>query len=672
MPETDIRTLVSIESDDKGVDAARRALKQIQKDQEELVSAFRRGEKDVESYSKELKSLQQQEKKLQGSIDSITGEFTDQAKAMKAAAAEAAKLARQQEELGSAQGRFDVTSRNVALAGDVESQLRTLTGGIGAIGGGVGQQLEQSINIGAEGFASLEALPKLKEAFKGLPDVVNSAASALGTSGAGLIGSIGAVAIAVVALQAVFAAFQAEQEKQAEATRSRIDAISRVNQELASGIGTEEIQARIQELQQSNEGYSATLQRLQGVYDSSINSLDGATRAVVQLGSGAEEELAGGIDSARNSIAANNQAIQDYQAALESGQAAANDMIAAERALAEERTQAALAAGQEAASLEQARQQTIGATQEQLDNLTQSEQNRIGVLQAELNALKATGDTSDQVTGRIEQLERQLDTANQRLNTFRNAVGAAPEQMNNLSSSIQQAGSSASSAASQFSQAASQIQQTSSTLSNVRRPGGPIATGIMISPAARAQINAGRARLGLPPLREPQSQQQGQQAVQSFTSNMQSATDKARDLANQWREITNNLNQGIFEAKKAAKDALDDLNIDIKRRASEAYAEGNFLVIAQLEKERQQDVQDITRERDRRIRDLQQEATQQQQLSGATSGGGGSGTVQVLSTSSRPGHFLSPQEIEQMAAQNRQAVRTGVQQVMSATFRSLN
>jgi hypothetical protein len=59
--------------------------------------------------------------------------------------------------------RFSEASRNAALAGDVESNVRTVGGAIGRFGGGA---LESKIGGGAEVFAVVEAIPRLKAAAK--------------------------------------------------------------------------------------------------------------------------------------------------------------------------------------------------------------------------------------------------------------------------------------------------------------------------------------------------------------------------------------------------------------------------------------------------------------------------------------------------------------------------
>lgn len=62
---------------------------------------------------------------------------------------------------GSTPGGYDVVSQQVERFGDAESQLRTLTGALGYVGGAAGQTAEQLINVGAELFAVTEAGPKL-------------------------------------------------------------------------------------------------------------------------------------------------------------------------------------------------------------------------------------------------------------------------------------------------------------------------------------------------------------------------------------------------------------------------------------------------------------------------------------------------------------------------------
>ena len=100
--------------------------------------------------------------------------------------------------LEEADASFSATTKNVALAGDVESNLRTVGGGLGAAGlGGV----ERGIGMAAEAPAVIEALPRLKESFKGMPATIDAASAALGMSSTAFMGIGIAIAAALVAFK---------------------------------------------------------------------------------------------------------------------------------------------------------------------------------------------------------------------------------------------------------------------------------------------------------------------------------------------------------------------------------------------------------------------------------------------------------------------------------------
>lgn len=629
MPQTDIRTLITIESDNKGVESARQALKQIVKEQQDLVDAFKRGEKDVAAYNKEMAKLQKQEKDIKKAIDDITGEFTDQAQAIKDATEESRKLAKQQEELKNPNAGFEAVSRNVAGAGDTESALRTLSGGIGFVGGDVGAQLEKNINILSEGFAALEAAPKLQASIKGMPAVINSAAQALGTSGAGLIGAIGAVGIAVAALSIAFQAFEAEQQKQAEAVKGRIQAISDVNQQISNGLTTEEARAKIDELKASNEGYTATLDTLQTTYDKAIGSA-GAAAGAVQLLSGAEEELSQGIDKTKGSINANNQSIQDLQRALDNGTLAANDAAEAERKLAQERTQGILSQSRQAGDLETARQQTVGATQDQLDSLAQTERNHIANIKAQLEVLNQQNDGSEAVAKSIADLNAQLDTAQQKLQIFQGAVGqtdvqaateglkksaqdrvtsikaeinllkqsgntskATQDKIAELEKELSGMGDTATSAATAIATASKQVSDSAKEVSQ-----GPKVLGSLLLGNSAFMDDLKRRTHAILGIKDTPS------STGAGTSGPSGATN---DILKKQMDLNNQLAKARLDTARK----LEDLKTTLKDNVSDAFEQGNFLGLADIAKEASRSQRDIRKDDARRLQDIQDSANQQ-------------------------------------------------------------
>lgn len=110
----------------------------------------------------------------------------------------AQRATRDAQRLASQQERFDATSRNVSLAGDVQSNLGAISGLAGAAGAG---GVASGVAVTGELAALVEELPRLKQAAAGLPGTISAAAGALGVggavAGAGLIAGLGLLAIEI-------------------------------------------------------------------------------------------------------------------------------------------------------------------------------------------------------------------------------------------------------------------------------------------------------------------------------------------------------------------------------------------------------------------------------------------------------------------------------------------
>lgn len=180
---------------------------------------------------------------------------------------------------------FSQVSKDVALAGDVESGLRTAGGALGAVGlGGA----ERAVGTVAELPALVEALPKLKASVTGLPSAIGAAASALGPVGIGL----GAVAI-VTGL--AFNQLANDIKKSADAARAAVEQDKEFFDVLVNG-SEETARAAIKELEAENAVFEARRQSLE------------QRRALAQ----AEEEAA----DAGNSLISATALFQDVADAL--------------------------------------------------------------------------------------------------------------------------------------------------------------------------------------------------------------------------------------------------------------------------------------------------------------------------------------------------------------------
>lgn len=130
--------------------------------------------------------------------------------------------------------QFDEVSRNVGLAGDVQSNLgaiRGLTGvaGFGGVSGAVG--------VAGEVAALTEELPRLATAFKGLPQTLSAATQALGgIRGVGLVGALGVAAVGFLEVKRRADEAAAAARAQAEAqARALIESNQSFNEVLIEG-----------------------------------------------------------------------------------------------------------------------------------------------------------------------------------------------------------------------------------------------------------------------------------------------------------------------------------------------------------------------------------------------------------------------------------------------------
>lgn len=203
-------------------------------------------------------------------------EVADSTKALRAQEQAAARAQREVDRLARSQEAFDATSRDVGLAGDVQSNLGAVSGlaGVAGLDGASG-----GIAAAGEFAALIEELPRLSQALKGLPATVSAAGNALGAGKglAGLIGAGGAVSLAGAALIAapavigVVAAFR-KFNKQIEIAKlglnNAIDALLETNRvRFDSDATVEETTERIRDLNEEQNALISTLSGLTNAYE---------------------------------------------------------------------------------------------------------------------------------------------------------------------------------------------------------------------------------------------------------------------------------------------------------------------------------------------------------------------------------------------------------------------
>lgn len=186
------------------------------------------------------------------------------------------ELAQSGKQVNKLDEEFGKVSKDVALAGDVESQARTIGGGIGALGG---RQAEQAIGTISELPAVIEALPKFKASLAGMPAAIDSAAKSIGVPGGGLGLTVALAGFTVVALAA------------REATK-------RLEDETRRGVATRKFAADVQS--QSDEELKAAALEQQRIITDSTNAINANSDAFdTALATRRKENLeitAGGIN----------------------------------------------------------------------------------------------------------------------------------------------------------------------------------------------------------------------------------------------------------------------------------------------------------------------------------------------------------------------------------------
>jgi hypothetical protein len=225
------------------------------------------------------------------------------------------------------QDEFDRVSRNVGLAGDIQSNL----GALNALSGG-------SIGPAGEVFALIEELPRLKTALSGLPQTIAQAAATLGPAGLLVAGALATIALA-------FANYARGAEEQAKQMTATLEAQRNVSQQVIDGLTTEDAEAEIERLNKLREDELQRIRDIESAYDDNINSL-GLLGTALKVVDTREEALVEQINKSKDAAADYEAQANALTRAIASGETAANDAAQSEEELAASRQQAASAAQQ--------------------------------------------------------------------------------------------------------------------------------------------------------------------------------------------------------------------------------------------------------------------------------------------------------------------------------------
>lgn len=325
--------------------------------------------------------------------------------------------------LDAADEGFDVISRRVGLAGDVQSNIGAVRG-IADLSG-----LEKQANIvgiAGEVVVLTEELPRLKLALQNMPDVVRFAATSIGATGIGLIGSLAALGVAIALLS-----------KQASENRANVTEFidkQREYNEFVSTATKETIDQRIADLKKQSEAERELLTTSRAARDelqqktneafgetgaSILRAIDSATGAI-----GTFDELDEQIKKSKDTISANEKEITKLTAAYSDQQVIANQLAVEEQLRIAERVQRAIGFYQTQYDLEvRYRDLITNGSKEQLDNaieqnkfLTDANRERSQGLFTEIEVLKQAGKeipaelqaAFDQTTIASNQLSKEL------------------------------------------------------------------------------------------------------------------------------------------------------------------------------------------------------------------------------------------------------------------------
>jgi hypothetical protein len=423
----DVRIEFELVPDNESIARIEQGLKNIAKEQQKVASEFQKGNitlAEATARQKQLNASKQELLSLEKALNAESDEaLRKQEKAL--------ELERQQTEeaksgLRAKQERFDTISQDVSLAGDFQSNLGALRGLSAAAGlGGVSEGLD----IGGEVVALVEELPRLGAAAAGLPATLAASKAALlalskealaalpgqllalkaGLIAAGqgvvtfLIG-LGPIALAalaagaaIMALIAIFSIFKSSTEEATKVTEAQIE---------AEKLSTEQAQDRLSQI----EDEKSKVQELIAIREESGQKTDDLKER--------EKEL--------------NEESDALNTTLESGANAINDVSKAEEELAEKRRDAAAEAADDAATLEELRQKVRDSNSEELANLQQDLQDRKAVLEAERDALKASGDTSEETQAQLVKLNDSIGDLEEQLNFATSATAKAATAENDL------------------------------------------------------------------------------------------------------------------------------------------------------------------------------------------------------------------------------------------------
>lgn len=385
MADENLTTGIGFDVDQSSVNAVKKASADVQASVEGISAGFSRLGPVAQAG---VRSVELGFDNLKGSAEDLRADF-DRAgdageTAMRRVRTEAertdASLTDLDQRLKVLDDQFDVLSRNVGFAGDIQSNLGAARGlaGIAGATGAAG-----AIGTAGELAALIEELPRLKFALQNLPDVVKAAAVSLGPAGIGL--GVALVGIALLAQRA------SEQFNQQKARQEAVLAGTRQYFELIQDGTTASIRAAQQVVQAQLDVERIVLAQAQQTV-SDINQplntipalLAGGVQIAVRQFDGTLKAAETQVQQSSATITQLEATLQVYNEALQSNEVALNDAAEAARKAAEANISAL---SEESEWRLRVANLIRGESSEAARDLLDQNNDRIGVLADEAQAL---------------------------------------------------------------------------------------------------------------------------------------------------------------------------------------------------------------------------------------------------------------------------------------------
>lgn len=370
----------------KATDDMAKATARAAKEQEELAKRAENVERLVDRFQRaadagdNTAAAAEQTARALGRLGATDTEIQKVADSLGLSAKQANELNSALTAIGRNEG-FGNVSQRVALAGDVESGVRTIGGAAQVAGlGEAGQALAAS----GELFAVIEAAPRLKAAFQGMPEVIKAAYQEIGASGIGLIGALAALAAATSLAKKEFNDAAESQQAILTAQKSAF--------ELIRTGSAEQIQLRRDEINEQLRLQREYLTKLERDYSRAIRGtedvLGSTVVGIIEFSSTNLGIGAGSIGAYNDSIKEQSDLIKGLEtefnalnSSIDEGALSAQQAAEAEKELARQRTGFAVQYAKERAQLEVDLQQAI------LDADSEGVRSRIASYEEELKVL---------------------------------------------------------------------------------------------------------------------------------------------------------------------------------------------------------------------------------------------------------------------------------------------